>query len=182
GEPIPVSEGSSDSDSPLTQSVKAVAPGTVSSVVKSQVGENAENPESTPAEKSDEKTSQKTDEPNETENKQSADTSNKSTKSLETEAQDRNIDTTVSEVDDPDNTNQEKLKEAEAQPLSAQEADIERHIAAGTYAVPIDTVRRRRRTITIFAVLTLLTLLITLDLLLDLDVLQNSSVPHTNFL
>ncbi|MBL8121416.1 hypothetical protein JNM87_01570, partial [Candidatus Saccharibacteria bacterium] len=52
GEPIPVSEGSSDSDSPLTQSVKAVAPGTVSSVVKSQVGENAENPESTPAEKS----------------------------------------------------------------------------------------------------------------------------------
>ncbi|MBL8122006.1 hypothetical protein JNM87_04640, partial [Candidatus Saccharibacteria bacterium] len=177
-----VSEGSSDSDSPLTQSVKAVAPGTVSSVVKSQVGENAENPESTPAEKSDEKTSQKTDEPNETENKQSADTSNKSTKSLETEAQDRNIDTTVSEVDDPDNTNQEKLKEAEAKPLSAQEADIERHIAAGTYAVPIDTVRRRRRTIVLITLAFLILAVVSLNILLDLDILTIPSFPHTDLL
>jgi hypothetical protein len=69
----------------------------------------------------------------------------------------------------------------EAAPTT-QELELEHHIAAGTYAVPIDTARRHRRTIVLIALAGLILAAVTLNILLDLSILNAPLLPHTNFL
>ena len=64
---------------------------------------------------------------------------------------------------------------------AAQKLEIERHIAAGTYFVPIGQVKRRRRAIAFIITCLLLATLVVLNILLDLDILT-LNLPHTNFL
>lgn len=64
---------------------------------------------------------------------------------------------------------------------AAQKLEIERHIAVGTYFVPIGQARRRRLAIAFIITCLLLATLVLLNILLDLDILT-LNLPHTNFL
>jgi hypothetical protein len=70
---------------------------------------------------------------------------------------------------------------SEEDPEAARNLEIERHIAAGTYFVPIGQVKRRRRAIAFIITCLLLATLVVLNILLDLDILT-LNLPHTNFL
>ncbi|QQS19814.1 hypothetical protein IPL85_06150 [Candidatus Saccharibacteria bacterium] len=74
-----------------------------------------------------------------------------------------------------------EVPEKQEDSKSAQELEIERHITAGTYFVPIGQIKRRRRMLTTLIILTLLTVIIVVDLLLDMELL-NFNLPHTTFL
>lgn len=69
--------------------------------------------------------------------------------------------------------------DADATPTT-QELELEHHIAAGTYAVPIDTARRHRRTAILVAIGTVIALALILNVLLDLNILSLPSLPQTN--
>lgn len=75
----------------------------------------------------------------------------------------------------------ETPEDNEEESKSAQELEIERHIAAGTYFVPIGQVKKRRRMLIVLVFLTMLALIIVLDLLLDMELL-GLELPHTNFI
>lgn len=93
----------------------------------------------------------------------------------------------------PENTNSD---EAEAQPPEVQpmptsdtttaqnrEEELERLIAKGTYAVPINTVKRRRARTAFALLVVLLAVLVALDLLADMNIITlPPGLPHTNFL
>lgn len=103
-------------------------------------------------------------------------------------------ETAEAETDDDETPNPEP--EATNEPLQAQqplgpneaalharEEEIEHHIAAGTYAVPINTVKRRRAQITVGILVVLLIILIALDLLADMSIITLPfGLPHTNLL
>jgi len=94
-------------------------------------------------------------------------------------------DSDTSEVE-PDVTGNplqaQKSQSSEELALKAREEEIEHHIAAGTYAVPINTVKRRRMQIVISVFAVLLVILIALDLCADMNVITLPfGLPHTNF-
>ncbi|MGB4796387.1 MAG: hypothetical protein WBP23_04085 [Candidatus Saccharimonadales bacterium] len=76
---------------------------------------------------------------------------------------------------------QTQKEEAEVDPKSAREIEIERHIAAGTYFVPIGQVKRRRRKVILLTMFILLAAILVLDLLLDMEILKLDFIPHTSF-
>lgn len=82
-----------------------------------------------------------------------------------------------SEVVDEEDASLSPEEEANA----AHEAELERHIEAGTYAVPINRVNRQHQRVVLIVLLLALLLLIVLDGLLDMGILKVSGVPHTNF-
>lgn len=87
----------------------------------------------------------------------------------------------VKELNDGGEATATDADATEAAPTT-QELELEHHIAAGTYAVPIDTARRRKRTMLLITVGTVIVLALILNVLLDLNILSLPSVPHTNFL
>lgn len=64
----------------------------------------------------------------------------------------------------------------------SQDFEIERHIAAGTFFVPIGQANRRRMKLVFLLILVLCAVLIALDILLDLQILTFQGIPHTDFL
>lgn len=85
----------------------------------------------------------------------------------------------VKTSDEPGRQEQEGADEDD--PKVVREHEIERHIAAGTYFLPIGQTRRRRLAIAFIFVAVLFVALIALDILLDLDILT-LNLPHTNLL
>lgn len=81
---------------------------------------------------------------------------------------------------EPGSTEEVSAESSEEDPEAARNLEIERHIAAGTYFVPIGQVKRRRRKIVIITVLVLLVAVVGLDLLLDMEILKLDSIPHTS--
>ncbi len=90
-------------------------------------------------------------------------------------------DSDDSSEDDDSAATPEQAERAEEDPKTAKEHEIERHIAAGTYFVPIGQAKRRRMAIAFIVFLVLIATLIALNILLDLDILT-LNLPHTNFL
>ena len=104
-------------------------------------------------------------------------------------------DTSDQEADD-DATEPEADTAMSAEPLQAQQAqspdeialkaredELERMIAAGTYAVPINTVKRRQARLLLIVLATVLVLLIAVDLLADMQIITLPfGLPHTSFL
>lgn len=82
---------------------------------------------------------------------------------------------TDGQITEPSRANQANNEEA------ARETEIEQAIIAETYFVPINRVRRHRRTVVFTLVIILLLLVVVLDILLDLGVLSLPGVWHTNF-
>ena len=67
--------------------------------------------------------------------------------------------------------------------LKARQDELERLIAAGTYAVPINTVKRRRARILLIVLVVILVVLIAVDLLADMQIITLPfGLPHTSFL
>ncbi|MCA9328094.1 hypothetical protein KDA14_06200, partial [Candidatus Saccharibacteria bacterium] len=96
-------------------------------------------------------------------------------------------DATSSENEDTADGESSEVEEVpqqtpEDEAAAAREAELERHIAAGTYAVPIGQVKHRRQKMILIFVFVLLLAVVAVDVLLDMDILKLSSVPHTNFL
>lgn len=90
------------------------------------------------------------------------------------------------EPEDDDETEADTAGETEAEnpeenPEAARNLELERHIAAGTYFVPIGQVKRRRRKVILLTVFILLAAILVLDLLLDMEILKLDSIPHTSF-
>ena len=79
------------------------------------------------------------------------------------------------------------LAETEAAAHSAEEAatareeELEQHIAAGTYFVPIGQIKRRTRRRILGVVGVVLVGLLVLNILLDTGVLSFEHIPHTTF-
>lgn len=104
----------------------------------------------------------------------------------------------VSEPGPPEDTKLEDVSpdEPERQPAEAQSAassdatiaqnreeELERLIAKGTYAVPINKVKRRRARTVLVLLVVLLLALVTIDLLADIKIITLPfGLPHTNFL
>lgn len=93
------------------------------------------------------------------------------------EAKDEPEEDDETEADTADETEAENPEE---NPEAARNLELERHIAAGTYFVPIGQVKRRRQKVLLILLLLVSLGLITLDLLLDLGTLNLSGVPHTS--
>lgn len=92
-------------------------------------------------------------------------------------------DTQEATEDDTDEPEEVPQQTPEDEAAAAREAELERHIAAGTYAVPIGQVKHRKQKMTLILVLVVLVVaVVALDVLLDMDVFELSGVPHTNFL
>jgi hypothetical protein len=83
---------------------------------------------------------------------------------------------TPDEVAKPEDTD-----EPESDDEKKKQFEIEHHIAAGTYFVPIGRVKHRRRVVLALIVFGALFAVIMLDLLLDMDILHISGIPHTTF-
>ena len=67
--------------------------------------------------------------------------------------------------------------------LKAREDELERMISAGTYAVPINTVKRRQARLLLIVLGAVLVLLIAVDLLADMQIITLPfGLPHTSFL
>ncbi len=67
--------------------------------------------------------------------------------------------------------------------LKAREDELERMISAGTYAVPINTVKRRQARLLLIVLGAVLALLIAVDLLADMQIITLPfGLPHTSFL
>lgn len=79
-----------------------------------------------------------------------------------------------------DTADETEAENPEENPEAARNLELERHIAAGTYFVPIGQVKRRRQKVLLILLLLVSLGLITLDLLLDLGTLNLSGVPHTS--
>jgi hypothetical protein len=75
-----------------------------------------------------------------------------------------------------------QLSPPETVNADAHRAELEQHIAAGTYVVPIGQLKRRRRKILLVVLALCLLAILTLDLLLDAGILTLPAVPHTTFL
>lgn len=86
---------------------------------------------------------------------------------------------TDSESDDSSDT---PAPTPEDEATAARDAELERHIAAGTYAVPIGQVKQRQRKMMVISIVVLILAVVVFDVLLDLEILKLSSVPHTDFL
>ncbi len=96
-----------------------------------------------------------------------------------------------SDADTPETDAEPSEDAAQTQPaqnpddaaLKAREEELERHIAAGTYAVPINMVKRRRTRVLFVVVFVVLILIIAVDLLADMGTITLPlGLPHTNFL
>lgn len=57
--------------------------------------------------------------------------------------------------------------------------EVERHIAAGTYFVPIGQVRRRRRAIFVVVFVVIILIVAAINVLLDLGIVHLTGIPHT---
>lgn len=89
-------------------------------------------------------------------------------------------DTPEEPKDEPEEDETE-AENNEENPEAARNLELERHIAAGTYFVPIGQVKRRRRKVILLTVFILLAATLALDLLLDMEILKLDSIPHTSF-
>lgn len=67
--------------------------------------------------------------------------------------------------------------------MKAREDELERMIAAGTYAVPINTIKRRQARLLLIVLAAVLVVLIAVDLLADMKIITLPfGLPHTSFL
>ncbi len=67
--------------------------------------------------------------------------------------------------------------------LKAREDELEHLIAAGTYAVPINTVKQRQARVVLIILLVVFVALVAVDLLADMNIITLLfGLPHTNFL
>jgi hypothetical protein len=80
-----------------------------------------------------------------------------------------------------DTADETEAENPEENPEAARNLELERHIAAGTYFVPIGQVKRRRRKVILLTVFILLGATLALDLLLDMEIIKLDSIPHTSF-
>lgn len=181
GEPSQKPDASTPGDTPLMQGVNALASSDDSSMHgQASTDEAASN--SALAEQPDEKVPSETEAEAVNEKKPVLETARKKieppTPSLKHDAAE--TDTTDADADTDAKVEQDESKDTDAPSLSAHEAELERHIAAGTYAVPIDTARRRKRTMLLITVGTVIVLALILNVLLDLNDLSLPSLPHTN--
>jgi hypothetical protein len=93
------------------------------------------------------------------------------------------IATTEEDAFEEDATEPQSAAYEQEPTLSAHDEELERLIAAGTYAVPINTLRRKRRKLWLVLVATILIALVLVDVVADMGIISVPSwLPYTNLL
>ena len=98
-------------------------------------------------------------------------------------ADDASSDNDASDTDTDEPAEAQPSKNPDEAAINARKEELERLIASGTYAVPINTVKRRQMRLVLLFLAGLLVVLIALDLLADMGTITLPfGLPHTTFL
>lgn len=185
GEPSTATKEAAAKEPPVSREAKDIVPMEEASKNSADATKNAEEKAAEPETdaKSDVVADAK-DESNDTTKEQasSANSEKPDTDTTEKSNESQAVDTVAISDNETGDSGDTPTPTPEDEANAAREAELERHIAAGTYAVPIGQVKQRQRKMMVIITVVLVFAAVVFDVLLDLEILKLSGVPHTNFL